>query len=146
MFRRLAGRILAKIGLAALLIGCGPTLAFAQEGCASCTTSTPSCSTCTTGRCQWLCCPPALKWCMEGAPRICFHCGCPKPICSPCEAPNWGYYQKCWTPWPWPPDWSHCPVPPPASQVYPGMIPAGQGAPPDDMLPAPRPLSNRPPL
>ena len=130
---------LSLAAVAALLLQ-SPTMA--QEPAAS----GPSCATCAApcATCQHFHCPPALKWCMEGIPRICFQHGCPKPICSACDAPNWGYYQKCWTPWPWPPDWSHCPVPPPASQVYPGMLPpAGAGA---EVAPAPRPLNARPPL
>src|SRR5262245_35910818 len=71
-------------------------------------------------------CPPPLHHWMECCPCIKWHCACPKPICSPCHQPNWGYYQPCWSPWPWPPDWSHCPVMPPAAMV----IPPGSGPPP----------------
>src|SRR6478735_1178676 len=39
--------------------------------------------------CQRTHCPPPLKHCMEGHPRICWKCGCPKPICNPCDQPNW---------------------------------------------------------
>lgn len=98
-------------------------------------------------RCKgWFCCATHVH-CAEAPPRILFRNCCPKPICNPCEsgAPHWGYYQTCWTPWPWPADWSHCPVPPPASQVIPphtwaadymahinriqnGMPPAANGA------------------
>src|SRR5437588_6607002 len=56
----------------------------------------PGCSSCTAAGCPHFHCPTALKWCMEGRPRICFQHGCPKPICNPSEAPNWGYYQKYW--------------------------------------------------
>src|SRR5262249_7560382 len=72
--------------------------------------------------CQHFDCPPWYYHCMEGHPRIKFKKGCPKPICCPCEKPNWGYYQPCWSPWPWPPDWSHCPVTPPAATVLPGSV------------------------
>ena len=72
--------------------------------------------------CQTECCPPYFKYRFEGAPKIKFKHGCPKPICNPCEMPNWGYYQTCWAPWPWPPDYSHCPTPTPASQVVPGLM------------------------
>jgi hypothetical protein len=70
--------------------------------------------------CQRFHCPPPLIHCMEGPPKIKIKRGCPRPICCPCDMPNWGYYQTCWTPWPWLPDWSHCPVPPPAAFVTPG--------------------------
>ncbi len=49
---------------------------------------------------------------------ICIRCGCPRPVCNLCALPNFGYFQACWTPWPLPPDWSHCPVPPPAALVH----------------------------
>src|SRR4051794_39446590 len=117
MLRRLVGKILAKFSLAALALVLMETAGFAQEPCATCA---QGCATSCGPSCQRFHCPPFLKWCVEGPPRICFQCGCPKPIMCPCEAANWGYYQKCWTPWPFPPDWSHCPVPPAASQVFPG--------------------------
>jgi hypothetical protein len=75
--------------------------------------------------CQRFHCPPALKHCLEGAPRIHFHRGCPKPICNPCQNPNWGYFEPCWNPWPWPPDYSHCRTPPPASAI---VLNPGPGA------------------
>ena len=40
--------------------------------------------------------------CYEGPPHICFQKGCPRPICDPCVNPNWGYFETCWNPWPWP--------------------------------------------
>jgi hypothetical protein len=54
---------------------------------------------------------------MEGGPRIHIKMGCPRPICNPCAQPNWGYYEKCWNPWPFPPNWSHCQAVPPAATV-----------------------------
>ncbi|MBM4070894.1 MAG: hypothetical protein FJ271_18370 [Planctomycetes bacterium] len=86
-------------------------------------------------RCQWHHCPPHLHHCTEKPPCIKFKCQCPRPTCCPCEHPNFGYYQPCWIPWPWPPDWSHCPVPPPASfiQVQP------QPGPSADTTPTPSP-------
>jgi hypothetical protein len=142
MLRRLVGKTLARLSLAPFALFLVASVATAQEGCGSCTTG---CAAGCAPHCQRFHCPPILKWCTEGKPRICFQCGCPKPICCPCEAPNWGYYQKCWTPWPWSPDWSHCPVPPPASNVFPGMIPAAQGMLPETG-PNPRSLEARPPL
>ena len=95
---------------------------------------------CGTSWCHWHC-PPCFKWCMEGPPKIKFKCGCGKPVCVPdCSTPNWGYFQTCWRPWPWPPDYSHCPWPTPAAVAgmcgpactVPGMIniPAGEPLPP----------------
>src|SRR5436190_9501187 len=65
--------------------------------------------------CNRDCCPPPYRYVYEGAPCIKFKCGCPKPICDPCHLPHYGYYQTCWGPWPFPPNWDHCPVPPPAA-------------------------------
>jgi hypothetical protein len=94
--------------------------------------------------CQRTHCPPAWRHCMEGPPRIRWQCGCPLPICNPCYAPNWGYFQTCWTPWPWPQDWSHCPVTPPAAYV--NLAPVGATPAPrtprlgvgEEMLPPPQ--------
>ena len=86
--------------------------------------------------CQRLHCPPPLHHCMERPPCIKFMCGCPRPVCNPCNAPNWGYFQPCWVPWPWPPDWSHCPVPPPATMVVPSPIRHPDNPP--EMSPTPR--------
>ena len=69
--------------------------------------------------CQKFHCPPILKYCLEGKPRICFTHGCAKPVCNPCTNPNFGYFETCWTPWPWAPNYSHCPVQPPAATVVP---------------------------
>jgi hypothetical protein len=69
--------------------------------------------------CQKDCCPPYFKYRYEGPPKIKFKHGCPKPICDPCYLPHYGYYQACWAPWPFPPEWTHCPVPPPAALVVP---------------------------
>lgn len=100
----------------------------------------------TAGCCQMFCCPHN-SFCQEGPPRICFHCGCPRPTVNPCTQPSWGYYQPCVSPWPFPPDWSHCPVQPPASLVFPPLGPpvstpgrAGPRATNPEMLPSPNPI------
>src|SRR5213078_1179106 len=67
--------------------------------------------------CEQGCCPPCIKYHYEGPPRLKFKHGCPRPICDPCQLPHFGYYQTCWSPWPFPPDWTHCPVQPPAALV-----------------------------
>lgn len=66
-------------------------------------------------------CPPPYVHCQEGPPCIKFKCSCPKPVCNPCNLRSWGYYENCWHPWPYPPNWSHCrdlpPVPPSGMMV-----------------------------
>ena len=100
--------------------------------------------------CKVFCCPH-YKHQTEGGPRICFWPCCGRPVNNLCvnPAPNWGYYQTCWSPWPWGPDWSHCPVQPPASLVWPPGAPEvlpspnrppTRQVPPGSVLPAPRPL------
>jgi hypothetical protein len=56
-------------------------------------------------------CPPPYKHCQEGPPRLCFKTVCPRPVCGPCDLKHFGYFQNCWMPYPYAPDWSHCPVP-----------------------------------
>ena len=139
----------ALLGLALTLYAADAGVAQAQEACGTCL----ACRSC----CPIFC--PHYKFCAEGAPRICIQNGCPKPICSPCTMPNWGYTQTCWSPWPWGNDWSHCPVLPPAALVNvpgpsltlgaPSMVPTqpmlptlpvpnrlpSRGSEPDDSLP-----------
>jgi hypothetical protein len=85
----------------------------------------------------------------------CFHykCICPKPICDPCNLEHFGYYPTCWQPWPYPPDYRHCPnfncavaaagtVPggeaTGAGPSTGGASPAGPMPPADERLPEPR--------
>ena len=102
--------------------------------------------TCATGDCgSWFCCCPKYHFTIEKPPKICFKCVCSKPICEPCNIEGNGYYPTCWRPWAYPPNYSHCPVPPPgvlASQPPPlveeaGVVPAPDPIP-SDPLPAPR--------
>ena len=138
------GRLLALFGLAAWALtgnsvraqapgaAAGPiTVAPYHEGPGAIASfGTPSCGMC--GGCGAICqthhCPPPFYHCQERPPVICIKCGCPRPVCNPCVRPNFGYFQSCWIPWPLPPDWSHCPVPPPAAFVQLGQPP--QGVPP----------------
>jgi hypothetical protein len=119
MSLRGVAKLLRRFGISALFMLAVPAWSWAQtgEGCASgaCfgTPFTGSCGTC----CQTHHCPPAYQHCVEGAPCIHWQCGCPRPICNPCDLPHWGYFDKCWTPWPFPPNWTHCPTPPPAAFV-----------------------------
>src|SRR4051812_39074805 len=68
-------------------------------------------------------CPPPYCHIQEGPPHIHYKCGCPAPVCNPCDLPHYGYFQPCWRPWPYPPDWSHCPEVPPAALINPGPLP-----------------------
>jgi hypothetical protein len=97
------------------------------------------CSTCQTS-CNWWDCPPKFKYCAEGPPKICVMCACPKPVCCPSDTPNWGYFPRCWRPWPWAPNWSHCYGTPPASQIVPPMSYIGNdpASTPNSQLPTPR--------
>jgi hypothetical protein len=64
-------------------------------------------------------CPPYFFHYFEGAPKLKFKRGCPRPICDPCNLPHFGYYQTCWAPWPYPEDWNHCPTPTPSQMLPP---------------------------
>jgi hypothetical protein len=110
------------------------------------------CSGCSGGCCGG-CekCPPPYCHCQERPPRIHFRCGCAKPVCDPCTLEHFGYYRTCWQPWPFPPDWSHCQVPPPGADptlagpqpVGAGMVMTGPPGPPSGRMerrPAVRPL------
>jgi hypothetical protein len=87
-------------------------------------------------------CPPPYIHCIEGPPRLKFKCGCPRPVCGPCDLQHFGYFPTCWQAWPWPPDYSHCPVPPtgPFVQV-PAVLPPLPGA---NRTPATPYSTNRP--
>ena len=102
------------LGISGFLLLALPSLSGAQQGCAHVGVSfgVP----CGVG-CNNHHCPPPYKYCVEGPPRICWQHGCPRPICNPCDLPHWGFYETCWNPWPFPPEWTHCPSPPPAAQV-----------------------------
>ncbi|MGH7173137.1 MAG: hypothetical protein ACRELG_22880 [Gemmataceae bacterium] len=55
---------------------------------------------------------PKTVFCRPKPPCIKYKRVCPKPICSCGEMENFGYYPTCWHPWPFPPNYCHCPVPP----------------------------------
>jgi hypothetical protein len=138
-------KLLGWLGISAFLWLATPALSWAQFGSATCGVSfgTPC-----AAPCQSFHCPPAYKHCYEGAPHLHFHRGCPHPICNPCDLPQWGYFETCWTPWPFPPSFAHCPVPPPAQfmplNAYGSQLPpvrstppgAGPQAPPTPMFPS----------
>jgi hypothetical protein len=96
---------LSPVAAQELFNGWGGSL---SAGCESCATS--FC-------CQTHHCPPPLAHCQERPPIIRVKCGCPKPICNPCTQPGWGYFETCWSPWPWPPNYNHCATLPPAATV-----------------------------
>ena len=136
--------------LLAALVG-GQGVGLAQEcGPGGCQGGAVLGAPCGSPHCHRQDCPPPYTHCMEGPPKIKFKKGCPRPVCPPaCETPNWGYFQPCWRPWPWPPDWSHCPYPVPAAVVTPpppGMVPlAIEGpAPGSQQLHQPRRLESNP--
>jgi hypothetical protein len=120
MSLRGVAKLLRRLGISALFMLAVPAWSWAQqpgEGCAggACfgTPSTGNCGNC----CQTHHCPPAYQHCLEGPPSIHWKCGCPRPVCNPCDLPHWGYFDKCWTQWPYPPNWTHCPTTPPAALV-----------------------------
>ncbi len=86
-------------------------------GCVSCGAA-PSCA---PPDCKN--CPPWVVHYYEGPPRLKFKKACPRPVCDPCYLPHYGYYQTCWAPWPFPPDWSHCSAPPPGAVLPPPALP-----------------------
>jgi hypothetical protein len=133
------GKLLTWLGLSAVMTLALPTLGWAQCG--------PFLSGISCGpRHQH--CPPAFKYIYEPGPNIHWHCGCPHPICNPCDLPNWGYHETCWTPYPFPPNWSHCATLPPAAYV--NLNPFGgqplQGTPPIRTTPAPTAPMTLPPM
>src|SRR2546429_206614 len=123
MSSRLSGKLLRSLGIAVFL-GCAmPAVSFAQQF------GTPTAASCLSCApfCQSHHCPPAFQYCYEGPPRIHFQRGCPRPVCNPCDLPHFGYFDTCWSPWPFPANWTHCPTPPPAAFVTlnnPVMLPA----------------------
>ncbi len=104
----------------ALLFWSGVPALAQQGGCAPCGVGYANCQ----GKCgPGKPCPPHFKWWVEGPPRICYKCACPRPVCDPCSLEHFGYYQTCWSPWPYPPDWSHCPTPPSGAVLPPPPYP-----------------------
>jgi hypothetical protein len=99
------------------------------------------------GCCNNFHCPPPYIHCQERPPCIKFRHACPRPVCDPCHLPHAGYYRPCWQPWPYPPDWSHCKVPPPSVALPPPLLapppgalltPPGAEPAPGTVLPSPR--------
>jgi hypothetical protein len=73
--------------------------------------------------------PPCIHW----------HSVCLNPVCCPCSLEHYGYWETCWHPWPFPPDWSHCPCPHPSMFVPPpGVVVPGPSEGGGETAPAPR--------
>lgn len=148
MSLRKIAKSLSLLGVSAFFVLAAPVWVRAQQpgdGCASgACFGTPYTGSCGSGYCQTHHCPPRFEHCMEEPPCIHFKCGCPRPVCNPCDLPHWGYFDKCWTPWPYPPSWTHCPTPPPAAFVTlnPNVATYVPTLPP--RAPAPAPAPTRP--
>jgi hypothetical protein len=149
MSLRLVFKRFRCVGIAALLSLALPTVSWAQQfGTPTC--AGPECASCPSG-CQHFHCPPAFNYCYERPPCIHWHCGCPHPICNPCDLPHFGYFEPCISPWPFPANLAHCPTPPPAAFVNlaptlnpnqlpprrPGMLPPTTTTPPPGVAPMP---------
>ncbi len=138
---RVAGNLFRYVGLSAIVWLAAPTMGWSQ------TFGFPTAAGCGTScgpACQTHHCPPAYKHCMEGPPHIHWRHGCPHPIADPCTLQHFGFFDTCWSPWPFPQNWGHCYTPPPAAYVqlhppyYPGVgLPRTPGT-----LP---PVTNQPP-
>ena len=100
---------------------------------------------CATGACGscFTCCPK-YSFTIEKPPKICFKSVCSKPMCDPCDIRGQRLLPDLLAAWAYPPNYSHCPVPPPgvlASQPPPLVAAPGVTAPEegqDDALPPPR--------
>src|SRR5436305_6301413 len=103
MSRKWSGKLLAS-GAALVLLLASHGGAWGQFEGVSC-----------GGSCGRAPCPPKFHHHFEGQPKLKYKRACPKPVCNPCDLENWGYYQTCWRPWPWAPNWNHCPVVPPGA-------------------------------
>lgn len=82
---------------------------------------------------------PKTVFCRPKAPCIKYKRVCSKPICPCCLMENFGYYPTCWHPWPFPPNYCHCPVPPtiataPCSPM--GVPAAADQLPPPALMPS----------
>jgi hypothetical protein len=92
---------------------------------------------------------PKFKHCQEGPPWIKMKIGCSRPVCDPHTLEHFGYYRTCWQAWPFPPDWSHCPVPPGtpppwAAHAIGPVVP--QHKPEEKQLPPPRKVDGQKPI
>src|SRR5207244_1046702 len=102
--------LLSLAGAGAMLFAC-THVSLAGEFCLDC----------------WRC-PPPYVHCQEGPPRLRFRCVCPRPVCGPCDLKHYGYYPTCWSPFPWPPDYSCCPAPMVPGVTPPGIAPGAVGS------------------
>jgi hypothetical protein len=83
------------------------------------------------------CCPSITFWRVR-PPCIKYRCVCPKSVCGPCNVEHYGYYQTCWHPWLFPPDYSHCRIPPTTNSVPSESQPSSPPTEKDELLPVPK--------
>jgi hypothetical protein len=136
-------------GLSAFLLALCAGAASADEPAAagpSCEQANWAIGAWATGICgAWQHCCPKTCFTREKSPCINFRCICLKPICQPCVLEGFGYYPTCWRPWPFPPNYCPCPVPPPGALVDQAPLivgvpaPSAPGANPDEGPPPPPP-------
>jgi hypothetical protein len=133
MSPKLICRPLGLLLAAGLLAGAAAPAARADDDCGA------GCGATSAGLFGFHC--PRLHFCCPRPPKICWHPVCLKPICCPGELEHYGYWQTCWHPWPFPPDWSHCPVPPSEVAIFGGAHgptpPLAAPAAPSETLPTP---------
>jgi hypothetical protein len=142
-------RWLSALLLAGLAATAWSDTARADGG--SCPAGGCATGTCATGNCgSWFSCCPKYHFTIEKPPKICFKKVCSKPLCDLCDIEGNGYFPTCWRPWAYPPNYSHCPVPPPGVLASlpppligdaPAMMPEAPPGP-SDPLPAPRKTAN----
>lgn len=128
-------RISARTGLTCLALTMALASAVAWAG------PDGGCGACGQHSCF---CPKPMKWYSEGGPRIRFRHACPRPTCDPCTLEHFGYYATCWSPWPYPPDWSHCPTPHSSAMLPPPPYPPYTPKRPAVPMQVPTPATNEP--
>jgi hypothetical protein len=65
---------------------------------------------------------PITVFCKPRQPFVWYRCICPQRVCPCCGLDNFGYYPTCWEPWPYPPNYAHCHVPPAAAFATPPNV------------------------
>lgn len=112
MSLHLSTKWLSCLGISAILWLALPATGWAQVFGVPYAGGGGACAPCASHHC-----PPHYHVYVQGPPRMCWHRTCPKPICNPCDLPHFGYFETCWSPWPYPADFGHCIMPPPAAYV-----------------------------
>jgi hypothetical protein len=78
---------------------------------------------------------PVTVFCKPRHPIVWYRCICPQKVCPCCGLDNFGYYPVCWQPWPFPPNYGHCPVPPAAAYALPPNVTKSTNSPPPTTTP-----------